>query len=156
MSCVANTTATLLIAGMLLSSCTYLQDRTLHEITGVVINPDNDSPLAGVTLILKETRHPVIFFRSFPMDEVRPVAHAVSDGEGRFWFRACVTDPYYVEWERGGFYPQSEGYRESELSDKQAPQVTMKLFARPSLKRERKWTAWLLEDEDTSLTDSCT
>ena len=143
------------MAGVLLSSCTYLQDRTRHEISGVVINPDNGRPMAGVTLVLTEDRHPFIPF-PFATDYHQTVAHTISDSGGRFSLSACVTDLYWIVWEAGGFYARSEGYRESELSDMRAQQVIAKLFARPSLEYERKNIAWLIEEEDSSLTESCT
>ena len=154
MSCVASQTAKLLMVGTLLSSCTYLQERTLREINGVVVNPDNDRPLAGVRIVLAEHRYAPIPF-PFATDEDRPIAHATSDREGRFSFKACMTVPYWLWWEWGGFYPKSQGFRESEWSDKQAPHVTMKLYARPSLEHERKLMEGWLKAEDASLTDSC-
>jgi hypothetical protein len=157
----ANETAVLLFAGALVSSCTYFQNRTLHEVAGVVINPDNNHPLPNVTVVLKENRRYLFFFPfaslvPFAMSEDRPVAHTISDSDGRFWFKACVTDPYYVDWEKGSFYRGSEGYRESDYGDTQAPHVLMKLFARPSTEDDRQWTKFYLKEEDSGLVDSCT
>jgi hypothetical protein len=126
----------------------------MHKITGVVINPDTDRPLGGVTIVLTESRHPFLRF-PFMTNYDQPVAHTNSGFDGRFSFSACLTESYHIVWDAGGSYPQSDGYQESEFSDKSERQVTARLFALPSLEHERKLTAELIEQEDASLAKSC-
>jgi len=88
-------------------------------------------------------------------DYSQAIAHTTSDDRGRFLFKACITEPYWIVREEGGLYPGTEGFKGSEWSNKGDERVTVTLFARPALAHERELSAELVADEDATLIESC-
>lgn len=155
MRCAGSHAIKILVCALALSSCTYFQPRTLREISGVILNPDTDRPVASVTLVLRENRHP---FLPFPMmtDFAQPIAHVTTDEAGHFSFKVCMTTGTFdLYWEDGGYGPESKNYRENEWSDTDAPSVTAKLFAKAKTSKDRLSTEFWILGEDSSLTRTC-
>jgi hypothetical protein len=139
-----------LTAGSLLASCTYLQKRSLHEFSGVVLHADNDRPVEGVTLVLSETRHPFIFF-PFATDSFQSIAHTVTDSNGRFSFRVCMTERSYdLLWDQG------QNYRKNLWLTDGPRNVRVRLYTKPANDTfASNLIKAAIEQEDSSLTESC-
>lgn len=144
------------IAGVLLSSCTYFQERTERQFSGVILDARDGRPVAGATVILAETRHPFIFF-PFATDFWRSIAHAATDSDGHFSFRVCMTDgPYLLHWDGGGNISGQEGSGTDLWFEDDPRNVRVRLYTKP-VKRafDYSFFDYWIESEDSSLTRTC-
>lgn len=145
-----------LAVGLPLLSCTSFQERSLRQVSGIVLNSVDDRPVEGAILILQETRHPFVIF-PFATDFFQPIAHTVTDKDGRFHFKVCMTSGSFdLHWDRGGNSPGQEGSRTDVWSENDPTDVRVRLYTKP-VEREFDYNFFdrLIEREDSSFMRDC-
>jgi len=139
----------ILTAGTLLASCTYFETRVVREFSGVLLHADTKRPIEGAPIVLSEFRHPYVPF-PFVLDRFQPIAHTLTDANGRFHFSVCMTQSDYdLDWDQG-----SAGNGDWLVVE--PAKVQVRLYTKPpydELMSER--IAWEIEREDSSFTQSC-
>lgn len=128
-------------------SCTSLQKRGLYDISGQLLNANDNQPISGALIILHEMRHPPIPF-PFATDGWHPVAHTRTDASGTFRFVVCITErPFLLDWDAG-----QPNRPDNEYWGLETHVVTTKLYARPPL--TQSFDFWI-HREDPSFVRSC-
>ena len=122
----------------------------MREFSGVVLHADDERPIEGALVVLYESRHQRIPF-PFVLDDHLPIAHTLTNTNGQFHFRVCMTErTYSLDWDEGA----SE--RERDWLVNEPRNVQVRLYTKPTDDMlQRKQLEMSLELEDDSFVESC-
>ena len=146
----ARTTLLVLAGSLSLVSCTHLEKRVVREFSGVVLHADDERPIEGALVVLYESRHQRIPF-PFVLDDHLPIAHTLTNTNGQFHFRVCMTErTYSLDWDEGA------SQRERDWLVNEPRNVQVRLYTKPTNDMlQSKQLEMSLELEDDSFVESC-
>lgn len=148
--CAARVSLLALVASPVLLSCTHLEKRVVREFSGVVLHADDERPIEGALVVLYESRHRRIPF-PFALDDHLPIAHTLTNTNGQFHFRVCMTErTYSLDWDEGA------SQRDRVWLVDEPRNVQVRLYTKPT--DDTVWAAQAkvaLEEEDDSFVESC-